>query len=239
MKYMGIPLFVIVVFVCSVYGVVGGKAEGKTKRTKSPCIKCHSDFTSVLQKGHPAVTGGDITACIACHAPINPGKPEPNAFSARIHRAHQSPNQEVDCIACHTWQPKKSFSLPGQKWTMGKPSKNDMDLLKQIFNSWSSSVFLDALHAKKNVTCTGCHGNTLPISEATVENDRCLSCHGDLEKLAAQSSLPQYPDRNPHKSHLGEIACTVCHKAHSESEVYCLGCHTKFNMKIPGGTREQ
>jgi hypothetical protein len=118
---------------------------------------------------------------------------------------------------------------------MGKPSKKDMDLLKQIFNSWSSSAFLDALHAKKNVTCMGCHGNTLPISEATVENDRCLSCHGGLEQLAVKTSPLEFPDRNPHKSHLGEIGCTVCHHAHRDPEVYCLGCHKTFQMKIPGG----
>ena len=41
------------------------------------------------------------------------------------------------------------------------------------------------------------------------------------------------PDRNPHKSHLGDIACTVCHHEHSPSKVYCLDCHARFDMKLP------
>ena len=45
---------------------------------------------------------------------------------------------------------------------------------------------------------------------------------------------PEFKDRNPHDSHLGEIACTVCHKAHGESKVYCLECHQKFQMTIRG-----
>lgn len=228
-------LVALVGLVYAIHGLASGEAKARTVSTKSSCINCHTDFTSVLRNGHPPVTGKEITACLVCHVPKITGKPELNAFSARIHRAHQCSKQNVDCVVCHTWQPARSFGLPKQNRTMGKPSKKDMDLLKQIFNSWSSSVFLDALHAKKNTTCTGCHGNFLPISEATVENGRCLSCHGGLEQLAAKTSPMQFPDRNPHKSHLGEIDCTVCHHAHRESEVYCLGCHKAFQMKIPGG----
>ena len=45
------------------------------------------------------------------------------------------------------------------------------------------------------------------------------------------------PHIDPHKSHLGEIACTACHQGHQASKVYCLGCHTNFAMTIPGGDR--
>ncbi|HBL25170.1 MAG TPA: hypothetical protein DDZ40_13815, partial [Deltaproteobacteria bacterium] len=44
-----------------------------------------------------------------------------------------------------------------------------------------------------------------------------------------------FPDRNPHKSHLGTIDCVVCHKAHQSSKAYCLDCHKNFNMKIRFG----
>jgi DNA-directed RNA polymerase subunit RPC12/RpoP len=227
-------LVALVGLVCVIYGLASEEVKARTVSTKYSCINCHRDFTAVLQKGHPPVKGKDITACLVCHPPKSTGKPELNAFSARLHRAHQCSKQKLDCLVCHTWQPARIFGLPMQKWTIGKSSRKDMDLLKQIFNSWSSSVFLDALHAKKNVTCKGCHGNTIPISEATIENDRCLSCHGGLEQLTAKTSPLEFPDRNPHKSHLGEINCTVCHHAHRESEVYCLGCHKTFQMKIPG-----
>ena len=71
--------------------------------------------------------------------------------------------------------------------------------------------------------------------DSTVETPRCLECHGPIEQLAKRSEPKDFPDRNPHKSHLGEIDCTVCHHEHSASKVYCLECHKKFQMNIPGG----
>jgi len=61
------------------------------------------------------------------------------------------------------------------------------------------------------------------------------ACHGPQDQLAARSRPQDFPKRNPHDSHLGEIACTVCHHAHAESKVYCLDCHRNFVMKIPRG----
>lgn len=89
-------------------------------------------------------------------------------------------------------------------------------------------------HAGK-VTCKDCHGKAAPKLDSTVENPRCLECHGPMDKLAKKSEPKDFPDRNPHKSHLGDIACTVCHHEHSASAVYCLDCHRNFKMKIPGG----
>lgn len=91
-------------------------------------------------------------------------------------------------------------------------------------------------HAGK-VDCAGCHGKSTPKPDSTVENPRCLECHGPMEKLAKKSEPKNFPDRNPHKSHLGDIACTVCHHEHSASAVYCLDCHRNFKMKIPGGEK--
>lgn len=88
-------------------------------------------------------------------------------------------------------------------------------------------------HAGK-VNCAGCHGKGTPKPDSTVENQRCLECHGPMEKLAKKSEPKDFPDRNPHKSHLDDIACTVCHHEHSTSKAYCLQCHPKFQMKIPG-----
>jgi len=46
-----------------------------------------------------------------------------------------------------------------------------------------------------------------------------------MEEPAKKSEPKEFKDRNPHKSHLGEIACTVCHK--------------QFEMKIPGAAKKQ
>jgi len=106
--------------------------------------------------------------------------------------------------------------------------------MKEIFASWAGSKYTDNLHAKAGIACANCHGKDLPKADTTVENSRCLACHGPMDKLALKTEPKDFKDRNPHKSHLGEVACTVCHKAHAESKVYCLGCHQKFKMKIQG-----
>ncbi len=197
--------------------------------TKQSCVTCHPDFAPVLPKGHPAAAGKDVGACMSCHKTDTSGKAAANAFSARLHRAHEG---KTDCMLCHTWVPGKSFGLLGQKLSWGKPSKDEMALLKKLSDSWVKSPYMDAGHGKKNVTCMGCHGKALPVEGDSVENDRCLECHGPLDKLQVKTAPKDLPDRNPHKSHLGEIGCTVCHKGHKESAVYCLQCHPNFQMKL-------
>jgi DNA-directed RNA polymerase subunit RPC12/RpoP len=113
-----------------------------------------------------------------------------------------------------------------------------MVLMKEIFSSWAGSNYMDNLHAKAGIACTQCHGKGLPKPDDTVENGRCLTCHGPMDKLAQKTEPKDFKDRNPHKSHLGEIACTVCHKGHGESKVYCLDCHRNFKMKIQGGAKQ-
>jgi hypothetical protein len=98
----------------------------------------------------------------------------------------------------------------------------------------ASSGCLYSLHAKANIVCAGCHGKDLPKAGDTVENARCLECHGPADQLARKTEPKDFKDRNPHESHLGNIACTVCHKGHAESRVYCLECHKEFDMKIKG-----
>lgn len=117
-----------------------------------------------------------------------------------------------------------------------KPTKEDKRLFQQATASWKSSSFMDHLHQQKSIGCASCHGKGTPVKGDTVENGTCNTCHGGYPALAARSKLPaKFANRNPHASHLGDIDCVVCHKAHNVSAPYCLGCHAKFDMKIPGG----
>lgn len=210
------------------------RASGK----QASCVKCHADFASVLPKKHPPVKGNDLGSCIPCHKPDFSGKAQKNAFSTRMHLAHLGQKTKLDCTACHSWVPGKSFGLIGVKGSWGAPTKDDMKLVREIFESWAASGYLDNLHAKADIVCMGCHGKELPKPDSTVENSRCLECHGPLEKLAKKTEPKDFPDRNPHKSHLGDIACTVCHKGHQPSIVYCLDCHRNFKMPIQGAAKK-
>ncbi len=237
MKKTGILALFLVVFCLSPVGFSWeeGWAAPAAKPPSLSCAGCHGDFKSVLPSQHAPVIGTDIAACLNCHGPGSPDKAAANPFAARIHRPHTSPRAKVDCLLCHTWTPGKSFGLAKQKGSWGPLSKQGMELLKQTTASWSDSPYLDALHARKNVTCAGCHGKRLPAREDTVEDDRCLSCHDSTEKLAEKTRSEAFPKRNPHQSHLVALECTKCHMAHRESAVYCLECHSNFDMKIPGG----
>jgi hypothetical protein len=228
-----LPLFFLVLT-----PVTGRAQNAAAAPAQAACSDCHADFSTLLPKNHPPAQN-NLTACIGCHPPDLSGKAEKNAFSTRIHLAHLGAKAELECTGCHSWTPGGDFGLIGQKLSWGPVTKDDMALMKQEFASWKGPGFLDNLHAKAMVDCSGCHGKEAPKPDATVENSRCLACHGPLEKLAEKSTPKEFANRNPHKSHLGDINCTVCHHGHSASTVYCGECHRNFNMKIPAGEASQ
>jgi hypothetical protein len=206
----------------------------KAKPAADACGSCHADFAPVLPKGHPKVKPAGPATCVACHHLGQSGEPIKNAYSTRLHIAHVT-RQKQDCADCHSYAAKQRFGLIGLEHSWGAPADEDLALMKQALGTWGTSKFMDHLHAKAQIDCAGCHGKGVPVSDATVENDRCLACHGPIEKLAARSANAEFPKRNPHDSHLGrEIACTVCHHAHSASVVYCADCHRLWKMNIPG-----
>jgi hypothetical protein len=197
------------------------------------CKSCHADFSTVLPHDHPPVIQGKAPDnCVACHRQDTSGSARKNTYEARIHLAHLPPRSNVDCLVCHKWSPGKFFGFAGKKDSWGKPTKDDLTIMKDMFSSWAGSGHLDNIHARSGITCAGCHGQILPKEDVNVGNNRCLDCHGPLDKLAQKTESKEFKNRNPHKSHLGDIDCTVCHKAHSTSKVYCLDCHKDFNMKI-------
>jgi hypothetical protein len=220
--------------------VVGAAASAKPSSSQTPsdaCAGCHADFSSTLPKGHPEVKESGLAACLRCHSIGQAGEAKKNGFSTRIHLAHAGSQLHLECVACHSYVPGKSFGLIGQSFSWGAPKDEDMAVMKEVFASWMNSSNTDHLHAKAMIDCAGCHGKEAPTLDTTVENSRCLACHGPQAQLAAKSKPKDFPKRNPHDSHLGDIACTVCHHAHAESRTYCLDCHRNFAMPIPGAKK--
>jgi len=208
-------------------------AAAQNKAAGDACSSCHPDIAKVLPKNHEPVQPGGVKACAVCHNVGQSGEAKKNEFSAKIHLAHHA--AKAECSTCHAVTPDKSFTLVGDTHSWGAPKTEDMKLIGEKMNSWAESKYTDHAHAKANVDCAGCHGKDLPVSDSTVENDRCLACHGPVEKLAAKTQNAEFPKRNPHASHLGnDIACTACHKGHQTSVVYCADCHKLWKMNIPG-----
>ncbi len=213
------------------------KSAAKEKSQPAGCRACHSDPASIVPKAHPPVKEADIAACVNCHQPDRSGAEVANPFSTRIHKAHAALGKAVACSQCHDWVAGERFGLRGFAAPLGNPDEETMEVIQEIMASWGAGAFMDALHAKADISCKSCHAKSVPELDDTLDNARCLACHGPMEKLAARSAPKDIPQRNPHQSHLGDIHCTVCHKAHAPSATYCLDCHSTFQMKIPGSGR--
>lgn len=94
---------------------------------------------------------------------------------------------------------------------------------------WSRQPYLAAAHAAEKKVCSACHGEDRLPSDGLAEVDRrCADCHGSLADMGKETDGPI----NPHRSHLGTIGCTVCHRGHAPSRAYCLNCH-QFAMDMP------
>lgn len=225
-------LFFLVAGVLSLWHTAFAGSEVMAQPATVCCNNCHTEVTSLVPQGHPPINGNEATSCMACHNSDRVDLGKKNGFFTQIHLAHLPLRENVHCLSCHSWSPGTSFGLLDGKESWGSPAKEDMDVLKEIFESWAASNFLDNLHAKASLSCANCHGKDMPKLDSTVTNAKCLDCHGPIDQLAQKSEPADFKDRNPHRSHLGEIDCTVCHKAHSESKIYCLQCHVKFAMSF-------
>ena len=109
-------------------------------------------------------------------------------------------------------------------------------------------------HFKAGITCTDCHERTKediehekevfksgdyekPLYTREYDADFCFRCHGDYKSLADGSAeLTERLGRNPHKSHMGDVPCSECHKVHQPSKFVCSECHkSKWDEKLPQG----
>lgn len=88
-------------------------------------------------------------------------------------------------------------------------------------------MLLGERHKKAGVVCEECHQGE--ISEGNATKVDCFRCHIGYLKLAERTSKIT---PNPHKSHMGNLECIVCHHIHKASEDYCGECHN-IGFKVP------
>ena len=102
-------------------------------------------------------------------------------------------------------------------------------------------------HAEANVACIDCHDNGLsdkiqetvwyvtddfddPPQKRAFDNDMCIKCH-DIDTIKAKTN---FPEGNPHDSHLGDLVCSDCHYSHEKSKAACQQCHNfDFLQHLP------
>lgn len=226
---------VVLAFCTFVCGTSSG-AESATARSASVpaqaaqaplgCPSCHGQLSATLPEAHPKVSQPGVSACMTCHAGHGEAKP----LERIVHLGHFS-NQKFTgtCWSCHETTADGVFRLIGAPGDDMKAAREKADAMLPFYRSWAGSNHLDHVHALKEISCGGCHGNAFPEERASEEN--CLECHKGYAAVA-QRTAKMKP--NPHEHHLGEIRCTLCHKAHEPSVDYCRQCHD-FGFKFPGG----
>ncbi|PID75126.1 MAG: hypothetical protein CSB23_05305 [Deltaproteobacteria bacterium] len=215
------------------------RAEATESKDNNICLNCHDSISELLPEKHPELTIKTLERCMECHSLRHSNKKNNNAptIAAQLHTIHLQPENNSQCTSCHAWECEKSFTLIGVKTSLGAPTKDDIEVMQEIMGAIPGSGNIDEMHMNKKISCSGCHGSRLPRIEDNISNVQCLTCHGPKEKLITKTAPEKFADRNPHKSHLGEIACSVCHVGHMESRIYCLECHPKFNMTLPSGSK--
>lgn len=240
MKCLAVVAILATVFLypaCASSAAETGNGATEERPAVQTCTGCHKDGVTPSKKDHRKVAARSIEDCLTCHKPAVKDYPDVNRFGSSIHRAHVNKATTVACLSCHSWSAEKGFgpAAGGRDGiSYGPLSRSDLHLLRRVFASWSDSPYLDAIHGRGNVSCLACHGSKAPAMHAVADSRNCVACHGRLECLAEKTTPADFPERNPHSSHLGHTACTDCHKAHQSSGAVCLNCHKNFRMKMPG-----
>ncbi len=146
-----------------------------------------------------------------------------NAMMAYLHGYSLADGESVDCLGCHV--PTLSEQLTeGLNWVTGS------------YSVLGTNVNGDTILEERELS-------DLVEARGIDEDEFCLneSCHhvadDGSEILTREDLIEATADLsdtyNPHLSQHGEVACSECHKAHSQSVNYCTNCHS--GAPVPDG----
>jgi hypothetical protein len=191
------------------------------------CGQCHPNLSALMPKGHPPLGENGFKGCLKCHGTGDKAE----LFATRIHLQHYGTSRfPGNCQSCHQIGQDGQFGLVGGSESPSKVRvlSDTAKKLESYFHSWGTSKYLDHRHAQKGLSCSACHGTTVP--EKGVPKDRCQQCHGSYEVLSQKSQI-HASMVVPHFS--GGNDCGLCHRAHSESELTCARCHETMELNVP------
>jgi hypothetical protein len=210
--------FYLVSLACLAGAVLLFSGTAQTAQVSRGCESCHGQLSETLPKAHPKIPQAGINQCLACHS-------GGLSLERTIHFDHFSREKFTGtCWSCHEQGADGIFRLTGVERKGVKATREKAETMVPYFNSWAKSKYLDRTHALKQISCGSCHESLFPEERASEE--RCLECHKGYAAVAARTAKMK---PNPHDHHLGEIRCTLCHKAHEPSVDYCKQCHS-FNF---------
>ncbi|MEG1833780.1 MAG: cytochrome c3 family protein [Burkholderiaceae bacterium] len=124
-----------------------------------------------------------------------------------------------DCKSCHAG---KSMLPAAHPATRGMVLKDCRDCHGAAAKPLAGTMPLAHTHALASVKCAACHGQEKPRKGVAPTPEACAVCHANSEQLANRINLT---NAKVHGSHMGDLACDLCHKAHAASENFCFQCH--------------
>ncbi len=220
----------ITIIIVAGAAIIGGTGSNATEawlvhaQSADACGACHTLSESVPE-GHFKATLNEVKYCLACHSLEGAA----TAFAWTTHQNHYSTlGVAINCWLCDQIDATGHFRLMGVEGGQEIPAtQSQVTKMEPRYLSWATSVYLDRRHGQQSVTCRACHGTYFP--ERRPATEQCYTCHGSYQLVA---SLTEDVEPNPHASHLGEIRCTICHKSHEKSVLYCNQCHL-FDLEVP------
>ena len=123
-------------------------------------------------------------------------------------------------------------------------------IMDKNVQSYLTSPNLDHVHDLAGVECKECHeypvqaeiasgikfitgnyevGDDGELPKRKYGNEMCLQCHISYENVQAKTADME---KDPHNSHLGELACSTCHVSHGEQIDYCAQCHDHGDQEM-------
>lgn len=123
-------------------------------------------------------------------------------------------------------------------------------IMEKNVNSYLTGPNLDHVHDLAGVQCKECHeypvdaeiasgikfvtgnyevGDDGELLKRKYGDEMCLQCHISYDNVAKRTADL---DKNPHKSHLGELPCSTCHISHGEQVDYCAQCHDNGDQEM-------
>ena len=118
---------------------------------------------------------GNVT-CMSCHTPASI---KPASQVGQV--IHASLPKDMACVDCHR---NLVHSRPG----LAIRRRRNQPRSSARWMTTVHSSHLANYHLQKGMSCSTCHGNDLiPDANATSINAQCATCHGGMEKVAAES----------------------------------------------------
>jgi len=207
----------------------------------TPCTECHRD----QKTRHGSKQGAAVSLCLDCHQPHEKAGAA-DGKCASCHLAGDHHDKAIPAVPVTALQPGKHERCTG----CHKPHQFTRTEVASCRTCHAQQITIGQFTARPHAECTSCHdphdprGNVVascqkchttvhPRHPVDATKGTCLGCH-DIHPKQVQVGVARACSTCHQKAvsdtgfHLGNTACTACHKAHEFKPLVpdaCRTCH--------------